>query len=196
MFSNKIQLSFIVLIFSVIISGLNSCSTVKQEDELPGYWVWMNYRNGNDWDKIFRDLNDMGVGGMLLYARADDYPKVIPIAEKYGIDIHAWQWILNRPYGEIPEKHPEWLSVNRQGKSLAEEIAYVGYYKFLCPALPEVREYLVEDLEKIVTIEGLKGLSLDYCRFVDVILPEIFNLNTTLYRIKNIRSGTMAIIRS
>lgn len=167
---NMFLLPLIAMTFSMAL--LFSCSTEEQKDELPDLWVWMNYRNGNDWDEVFQKCADHGVKGMLLYGKAEDYPKVIPIAEKYGIDIHAWQWILNRPYGEIPTQHPEWLSVNRKGNSLADSIAYVGYYKFLCPALPEVRDFLLEDMEKIVSIEGLKGLSLDYCRFVDVILPE------------------------
>lgn len=172
MFFNKLfNLSLVVLLFTstIIFSG---CESPKEEEGLPEYWVWMNYRSTADWDQTFQKLQQTGIRGVLLHARVEDYPKVIPVAEQYGIDIHAWQWILNRPYGDIPAKHPEWLSVNREGMSLAEDTAYVGYYKFLCPALPEVREYLVNDLEKIVQIDGVKGLSLDYCRFVDVILPE------------------------
>jgi hypothetical protein len=171
------QIKRSVFFFAAIL--LTSCyflsctpKEVSEEEEIPKYWVWMNYRAQNNWDEVFQKLKDTGINGVLLHAKAENYPEVIEVADKYGIDIHAWQWIMNRAYSNVVKEHPEWLSVNREGNSLADSIAYVGYYKFLCPALPEVREYLKEEAEKIVSINGLKGLSLDYHRFVDVILPE------------------------
>ena len=62
-------------------------------------------------------------------------------------------------------------SVNRNGKSLADTTAYVGYYKFLCPALPEVREFIKEKIKTYCEVEGLNGIAIDYHRFVDVVLP-------------------------
>ncbi len=132
----------------------------------------MHYSSDKDWDDIFSKMNSVGIQGLLLNAKAEEYPKVVPFAKKYGIKIHAWQWILNTQNKKIVEKHPEWLSVNRQGKSLSEQIAYVDYYKFLCPILPEVHEFIKNQIEEILIIEGVDGISLDYCRFVDVILPE------------------------
>ena len=82
-------------------------------------------------------------------------------------EVHAWFWTMNR--GDAKK---EWLSVNRLGKSLAEEKAYVGYYKFMCPALPEVKEYLKKKITELSEIKGLKGIHMDYVRYVDVILPE------------------------
>ncbi|MEA3446532.1 MAG: hypothetical protein U9R19_17590, partial [Bacteroidota bacterium] len=38
-------------------------------------------------------------------------------------------WAMNR--GEASD---EWLSANALGQSLADEKAYVDYYKFMCPA--------------------------------------------------------------
>ncbi|MCB0652657.1 MAG: family 10 glycosylhydrolase [Saprospiraceae bacterium] len=168
-------LPFRFLSIAIILASLTafSCQTPKPaKEQLPQYWCWMNYSPQTNWDEVFQKLKDTGIRGVLLHAAAEDYPEVIAVAKKYDIDIHAWQWIMNRPYNDTVEQHPEWLSVNRLGQSLATDTAYVPYYKFLCPALPEVRNFLVEDLEKIVKIEGLKGLSLDYNRYVDVILPE------------------------
>jgi uncharacterized lipoprotein YddW (UPF0748 family) len=144
----------------------------KDNGELPFFWCWMNYSPDKNWDDIFEKMSSVGMYGLLLNAKAEEYPKVVSFAKKYGIKIHAWQWILNTQNQQIIKEHPEWLSVNRQGKSLNEQKAYVDYYKFLCPILPEVHTFLKDQIEEILKIDGIDGISLDYCRFVDVILPE------------------------
>lgn len=148
-----------------------STTDVYQENA-PKYWMWLGYKETDDYHVICKRMADTGVRGLLLSAPIEGYKKVIPIAEKYGIDVHAWGWIMNCTDKDFVAKHPEYLSVNREGKSLAEQKAYVDYYKFLCPSIPEVRQYLTEHFRKICQIRGLKGVSLDYCRYVDVILPK------------------------
>lgn len=69
------------------------------------------------------------------------------------------------------QEHPDWFSVNRNGESVADVKAYVNSYKFLCPALPEVREYLARKVEEICAIDGVEGICLDYCRLIDCVLP-------------------------
>ncbi len=74
---------------------------------------------------------------MLNAQTPDDYRKAIPVAEKYGIEVYAWLWTLNLEHDrdKIIGEHPEWLSMNRKGESLACTKAYVNSYKFMCPAL-------------------------------------------------------------
>jgi hypothetical protein len=69
------------------------------------------------------------------------------------------------------DANAEWLSVNQLGKSLAEEKAYVDYYKFMCPALPGVKAFLRSKMQMLGSMRGLKGIHMDYIRYVDVILP-------------------------
>lgn len=95
----------------------------------------------------------------------------------------------------ILKEHPEWFSVNRNGQSLADTTAYVDYYKFMCPALPEVREFIKKKIEAYCEVEGLNGIAIDYNRFVDVILPTTLGRNTVSCKIKNIRNGILAITR-
>lgn len=135
----------------------------------PHYWTWVGYSPRRDWDKYFQELTDVGLKGVIMQAAPDDYAKVIPIAEKYGVDVYAWTWIMNN--GGIAKEHPEWLDYNRLGESLKDSMAYVGYYKFLSPIIPGVRAAIAENIEKIAQVEGLKGISMDYCRYVDQILP-------------------------
>ncbi len=140
---------------------------VKQQT--PTFWVWMGaHKNQTEdkWDSTFLNLSGVGITGVLLSANADVLKKVIPIAKKHNVEIHAWFWTMNR--GDAKAK---WLSVNQNGASLANKKAYVNYYKFMCPALPEVKSYLNQKIDDLSEIPGLSGIHFDYIRYVDVILP-------------------------
>jgi len=136
----------------------------------PRFWVWMhahpNYSTAQ-WDSIFFELNEIGIHGVLMGANPKSLKTAIPIARKYHIQIHAWMWTLNR--GDAPK---ELLSVNANGKSLAEEKAYVDYYKFMSPILPETHEFINNKVSQLQRIDGLSGIHLDYIRYVDVFLPK------------------------
>ncbi|MFA8434186.1 MAG: family 10 glycosylhydrolase [Marinifilaceae bacterium] len=167
-------------LFAIVLVGLlalGGCKQVMQQEskETPKYWIWMHSNDKNtdaDWDKVFTRVADAGIQAVLFLGNEKQLKQVIPIAGKHQLDVHAWMWAMNCNDPEVVEKHPEWLSVNREGKSLAEQKAYVDYYKFMCPSLPEVREYLKEKVKRLSKIKGLKGIHLDYIRYVDVILPE------------------------
>ena len=156
--------------------GLFSCQqgTKETNKEYPMFWTWLDYRPGMNFDSICQVMNDIGMDGIMLNAPTpDDYRVAIPIAHKHGIEVYAWLWTMNLEHDrdKILKEHPEWFSVNRNGKSLADTTAYVGYYKFLCPALPEVREFIKEKIKAYCEVEGLNGIAIDYHRFVDVVLP-------------------------
>lgn len=148
-----------------------SCSTPKAATEHPKFWTWMGYSPNANWDSLFMDMKNNGFEGVLMSADSAGYEAVIPYADKHGIELHAWVWSLNVPNQKLIEEHPDWYSVNRLGHSLVDSQAYVGYYKFLCPIVPEAREYVKNNFRKLCQIKGLKAISLDYHRFVDVILP-------------------------
>ena len=149
-----------------------SCTQKEIKSENPQFWCWLSYNNNVEFEKVCSNLKESGIYGLLLHADAEGYKKAIPIASKFNIKIHAWQWIMNLQDRDTLHAHQDWLSINRNGHSLADSIAYVGYYKFMCPAIPEVRNYIYNKIENLLKIEGLEGISLDYHRFVDVILPE------------------------
>jgi hypothetical protein len=110
---------------------------------------------------------------MLNAPTPDDYRAAIPIARKHGIEVYAWLWTMNPEHDRdsLLKTHPDWFSVNRKGQSLADTKVYVDYYKFMCPALPEVRDHILQKIKAYCEVEGLNGIAIDYHRFVDVILP-------------------------
>jgi len=164
------------LIMFIMISMI-ACTAQKKEPvkkDYPMFWTWLDYRPTMNFDSVCVVLKETGIDGIMLNASGpDDYRKAIPIAHKHGIEVYAWLWTMNLEHDRerIIKEHPDWFSVNREGKSLLEEKAYVDYYKFMCPALPEVREYIKNKIKAYCEVEGLNGISIDYHRFVDVILP-------------------------
>lgn len=153
-----------------------ACGGTKTVDNpgRPVFWTWLDYRPGMNFDSVCIVMKETGLDGVILNAPTpDDYRKVIPIAHKHGLEVYAWLWTMNLEHDRetIVKEHPEWFSVNRKGESLAETKAYVDYYKFMCPALPEVREHIRKKITAYCEVEGLNGIAIDYHRFVDVILP-------------------------
>lgn len=140
-----------------------------EHSDIPKFWIWMGAdpkKTDYQWDSIFRDLNNIGITGILMSADTSVLKRVVPIAEQLDMQVYAWFWTMNRG-----DAKPEWLSVNQLNQSLVDQKAYVDYYKFMCPALPDVKAYLKQKMSELTKIEGLKGIHMDYIRYVDVILP-------------------------
>lgn len=135
----------------------------------PHYWTWGYYSPDRDWDEYFTDMTQTGIRGLILMCGPEQMAQVIPAAGRHGVTVYAWMWIMNN--GGIAYRHPEWLDYNRNGESLKDKKAYVDYYKFLSPVIPGVREAIAEGIEKMAAVPGLAGISMDYCRYVDQILP-------------------------
>ena len=136
--------------------ALASCGKDKEAETFPLFWTWMDYRPGMDFEAACAHMQEVGIEGVMLNAPTpDDYRTAIPIAHAHGITVHAWLWTMNLEHdrAKVMAEHPEWLSVNRLGRSLADTTAYVDYYKFLCPALPEVREYLNDKIKAYCEVD-------------------------------------------
>ena len=165
----------LLILLVAILAAVAGCSKQTEKvAEYPMFWTWMNYRPGMNFDSVCAVMHETGLDGVILNAPTpDDYREAIPIAHKHGLEVYAWLWTMNPEHDRdvILEESPDWLSVNRKGESLADSKAYVDYYKFMCPALAEVREHIKKKIVSYCEVEGLNGIAIDYHRFVDVILP-------------------------
>ncbi|MDM1293335.1 hypothetical protein HX021_03385 [Sphingobacterium sp. N143] len=149
-------------------------SHAAEREKQAMFWTWLDYSPTTNFDSICREMNYLGIDGVMLNAASpDEYRVAVPIAKKYGIQVIAWLWTMNLEHDrdKILKEHPEWFSVNRNGKSLADTTAYVDYYKFLSPVVPGVKEYIKQKIQSYCEVEGLSGISIDYHRYVDVVLP-------------------------
>jgi uncharacterized lipoprotein YddW (UPF0748 family) len=138
----------------------------------PENWAWTSgsLRTPPDkWKELFDRLVKGNVGGLLIQGGNDFYEKTAPLAKKAGMQLHTWRVTMMR--GEYMKDHPEWYAVNRLGQSVVDNPPYVGYYRWLCPSHPEVRELLIKDYTELASIPDVNGVHLDYVRYCDQYLP-------------------------
>ncbi len=96
----------------------------------------------------------------------------LPYAQKYGIELHAWIWTINRTEMSLRNAHPDWYQVNALGQSCLDIKLYGReHYRWLCPSRPETAQYLKDRVAELAEIEGLAGVHLDFIRYPDAILP-------------------------
>jgi len=152
-------------------------------------WVWVTTdlrATDDDWRRRFAKWRESGIDAVLpevfnswnAFYRSGHLPvadewleRILPLAKAEGLEVHAWIWTMPCNIDEVHDEHPEWFVVNRRGESCWERPAYIKYYRFLCPSVPGVHEFLRERVKELAGYEELDGIHLDYIRFPDVILP-------------------------
>ena len=89
-------------------------------------------------------------------------------AGKRGIQVHAW---VEDFYVGVKENYftkftPQWLMLTKDGSVRQSEGEDFGGYLFLDPANPEVRQYLINFYDELLTrFPEIAGLNLDYIRY-------------------------------
>lgn len=89
-------------------------------------------------------------------------------ADKRGIEVHAW---VEDFYVGVDENYftkylPQWLMLTKDGAKRQSEGEDFGGYLFLDPANPEVRQYLIQFYDELLTkFPQIAGLNLDYIRY-------------------------------
>ncbi|GAL81872.1 hypothetical protein JCM19274_2856 [Algibacter lectus] len=181
---NVLKIAFLSLLLSVV-----SCDkTVKTETasetetatiEAPAkfkYWNWITVghkKSDSAYTAHFNKLKSNGIDAVLMNTGAD--PKLLkrlaPLANKAGLEVHAWMFTTNRPGDSIALQHPEWYMVSRSGKSCFDERPYVNYYQWLSPSHPEARKHILSLVEGLAKVEGVASVHLDYIRYPDIYLP-------------------------
>lgn len=152
-------------------------------------WTWVTTdlrATDDDWRRRFAKWRESGIDAILpevfnsrsAFYRSGHLPvadewleRLLPLAKAEGLEAHAWIWTMPCNIEEVHREHPDWFVVNRREESCWEKPAYVGYYRFLCPSVPGVREFVRRRVEELAEYEGLDGIHLDYIRFPDVVLP-------------------------
>ena len=123
-----------------------------------------------NWNKKLNYYDSLGISEILVSGSPKVLKKIIPLANKKNIKVHGWMWTINRPGDTIANKNPDWYSVNRNGYNSLDYRAYVDYYQWLSPFHPEARNHIINNAKKLMEVEGLASVHLDYVRYPDVIL--------------------------
>ena len=94
-----------------------------------------------------------------------------------GVELHAWVNVMPAWRGpgepgienQLYFTHPEWFWYDRDGnrQPLLHQVGDTkrGWYASVNPCLPEVRAYLVDVFQELVTNYDVDGLHMDYIRF-------------------------------
>ncbi len=163
---------FLTLLFQFILHPVEGFT--EQKSDSPVFFVWMG--EGKDYSdehvkEQFMKMKEAGIDGIMYMCSADRYPEIVPLAEQAGLELHAWQVILNCRDEKVMEDHNDWFTINGKGASSLIHPPFVGYYKWLCPSNEQVQEYIIGKISRLAEIKGLKSIHLDYIRYSDVILP-------------------------
>ncbi len=126
--------------------------------------------NEDKWEKKLNDYQAVGISEVLVGGSPEFLQELVNLANSKNMKIHGWMWTLNRPNDSIAQQHPEWYAVNRKGDHSLEYRAYVDYYQWLSPFHPGARQHVINNVKKLLQVEGLASVHLDYVRYVDVIL--------------------------
>jgi len=151
-------------------SKANPSVSEKKNKKLKN-WVWENPNKEETESELkekYESFYEAGIKGIFFEQTSE---KHFINAKKAGLETHRWMWTMNRGEKELLENHPEWYAISRDGKSCATHPPYVGYYRWLCPSKPEVKDYLQKQVEQILRKDYVDGIHLDYIRYCDVILP-------------------------
>lgn len=99
----------------------------------------------------------------------------VELAHERSMELHAWMWvfaagnqrhnaILNLPtgyLGPVLNAHPNWAAYDQDGNTIPR-----GQTKpFFDPANPQVRRYLLDLVDEIISNYDIDGLQLDYIRY-------------------------------
>lgn len=137
-------------------------------------WITSKKDKTNDeYAAEFKRYKDGGIDAVLINTSTDpkELERLVPIAKKEGLKVHAWIMAVNRPGDSIALQHPEWYMVSRDGKSCFDTRPYVDYYQWLCPTRTESRNHILGLVEGLAKVDGIESVHLDYIRFPDIFLP-------------------------
>jgi uncharacterized lipoprotein YddW (UPF0748 family) len=127
-------------------------------------------RTPDEWRARFGRLREAGIEAVLVSGGTTEM--LSDAARRAGLTFHRWTWTLNRSGDrQVKDAHPDWFTVSRKGESSLTTPPYVGYYQWLCPTKPAVREYLRGLIDETAAEAAVDGVHLDYIRHCDVILP-------------------------
>jgi uncharacterized lipoprotein YddW (UPF0748 family) len=172
-----------------VLLGFNRLADAIQPERTK-HWAWIGTDLGpsmDEWSRRFAAMKEAGIDAVIpeVYASHEAFygsshlpvrerwlEKILPIAKKAGLEVHAWMWCMPCNNPDVSKHHPDWFVVNGRGESAAVKPAYVPYYKFMCPSHPEVQEFIRTTVSELARYDELDGIHLDYIRFPDVILAK------------------------
>lgn len=183
LFQNNSTMKVTQILFIALITSIVSCTGKVEKKAIAeeiksgfefGVWTTASNEKTDDaYSEEFKKYKSAGIDEVLINTNTDSklLERLVPIATKEGLKVHAWIMTMNRPGDTIALKNPEWYAVSREGKSCHDTRPYVGYYQWLCPNRKESREHILGLVEGLAKVDGIESVHLDYIRYSDIYLP-------------------------
>ncbi|MCF7794626.1 MAG: hypothetical protein K9N09_11030 [Candidatus Cloacimonetes bacterium] len=132
--------------------------------------TWMHPKQDDfKWKSKLAELAEIGI--LRIFYEGTDLEQLLKAAKDFPIEIHKWQWIVNRPDANLHQTNPELFMVNKLGENCAINPPYVNYYRWLCPNNSKALEEILKPIKYYKKYSELSGIHLDYIRFPDIFLP-------------------------
>lgn len=176
-----------LLLLAICLSILTGCNQKERKQnnlatdagpvETPfkfGAWITSKKdKTDADYEAEFKRYKEGGIDELLINTSTDpkELERLVSLATKEGLKVHAWMWAANRAGDTVALQHPEWYMVSREGKSCFDTRPYVDYYQWLCPTREASRNHILGLVEKMAQVDGIESVHLDYIRFPDIFLP-------------------------
>ncbi|KJD31180.1 hypothetical protein PK35_16185 [Tamlana nanhaiensis] len=166
----------ILLLFVACQTPKKETPTTATETQPFEYGVWITAdakRSDAEYVTEFNRYKNGGIDEVLINTNTNPklLERLVPMATKAGLKVHAWIMAMNRPGDSIALQHPEWYQVSKNGESCFDTRPYVDYYQWLCPTREESRNHVLALVEGLAKVEGIESVHLDYIRFPDIFLP-------------------------
>ncbi|MHB8581059.1 MAG: family 10 glycosylhydrolase [Ignavibacteriaceae bacterium] len=165
----------------IAITTFVSCSQIreikKESSEKSKPFIFATWASGDtgrtdmQWDSVFTKFHNAGITDFFILASPKELKRMVRLTKDKGIRIHGWVLTLERPGDTVAQKHPDWYSVNREGKNSLEYNPYIESYQWLSPFSKGARGHIKKNIEAIAEVKGIASVHLDYVRYCDVFLP-------------------------
>ncbi len=172
---NKISIYLVVLVILLVACQKGREQKQSKQNSFK-FWTWItadSSRTNTSYITEFKKYKKNGLDAVLINTNTDPklLERLVAIAQKEGLEVHAWIMAMNRPNDSVALQHPDWYAVSRAGKSCHDTRPYVDYYQWLCPTRKESRQHILNLVEGLAKVKGVTSVHLDYIRFCDIFLP-------------------------
>ena len=123
-------------------------------------------------ERWIKPFYEAGIRNFYICNSPEEIAKWVQAARGFkGARIHAWMFSLNAHHDSAAVwSHREWGEVNRLGENSLDKSPYTPVYKWLSPAVPQVRRWVKDKAAGYAAIKGLASVHLDFIRFNDLFL--------------------------
>lgn len=177
-----LTLIFAISSFSVSAQTKNKKKNQSLQEQTVPLGIWENVNSTASVDSLIlwmKPFDEAGIKNYYMCGKPEHVARYIEAAKAYpGAKIHAWMFTVNATGDPETFDHPEWFEVNRMGYNNLEYNAYVPYYKWLSPSVPEARQFIKNKAASFAALEGLESVHLDYVRYCDAVLGRSLQKNT------------------